>query len=64
MPLCVWFLCCIRAFEFRRLISEAEEEAAERIRNEYADNTQENDTNSNSNGDGDGDGTNSITEIV
>jgi len=35
MPLFVWFLCCIRAFEFRRLIQEAEEEAAERIRNEY-----------------------------
>lgn len=36
MPLFVWFLCCVRAFEFRRLIREAEEEAAERIRNEYA----------------------------
>merc|ERR1711935_454795 len=35
MPLFVWFLCCIRAFEFRRLIQEAEEEASERIRNEY-----------------------------
>jgi len=35
MPLFVWFLCCVRAFEFRRLIREAEEEAAERIRNEY-----------------------------
>jgi len=36
MPLFVWFLCCVRAFEFRRLIREAEEEAAERIRGEYA----------------------------
>jgi len=35
LPLFVWFLCCVRAFEFRRLIREAEEEAAERIRNEY-----------------------------
>lgn len=35
MPLFVWFLCCARAFEFRRLIGEAEEEAADRIRNEY-----------------------------
>lgn len=35
MPLFVWFLCCIRAFEFQRLIREAEEEAAERIRNEF-----------------------------
>jgi len=37
MPLFVWFLCCVRAFEFRRLIREAEEEAAERIRNEYTE---------------------------
>jgi len=35
LPLFVWFLCCVRAFEFRRLIREAEEEAAERVRNEY-----------------------------
>lgn len=35
MPLFVWFLCCVRAFEFRRLLREAEEEAAGRIRNEY-----------------------------
>ena len=39
MPLFVWFLCCVRAFEFRRLIREAEEEAAERIRNEYTTET-------------------------
>ena len=38
MPLFVWFMCCVRAFEFRRLIQEAEEEAAERIRNEYMEN--------------------------
>eukprot|EP00531_Pseudo-nitzschia_arenysensis_P010110 CAMPEP_0116134148 /NCGR_PEP_ID=MMETSP0329-20121206/10492_1 /TAXON_ID=697910 /ORGANISM="Pseudo-nitzschia arenysensis, Strain B593" /LENGTH=427 /DNA_ID=CAMNT_0003628841 /DNA_START=399 /DNA_END=1682 /DNA_ORIENTATION=- len=37
MPLFVWFMCCVRAFEFRRLIQEAEEEAAERIRNEYTE---------------------------
>jgi len=37
MPLFVWFMCCVRAFEFRRLILEAEEEAAERIRNEYTE---------------------------
>jgi len=36
MPLFVWFLCWVRAFEFRRLIREAEEEAAERIRGEYS----------------------------
>jgi len=59
MPLCVWFLCCVRAFEFRRLISEAEDEASERIRNEYVD-----DTENGGGDDGDGDGTNSITEIV
>mmetsp|Transcript_21608 Transcript_21608/g.60058 ORF Transcript_21608/g.60058 Transcript_21608/m.60058 type:complete len:525 (-) Transcript_21608:69-1643(-) len=35
MPLMVWVMCCVRAFEFRRLLREAEEEAAERIRNEY-----------------------------
>jgi len=35
LPLFVWFLCCVRAFEFRRLLREAEEEASERIRNEY-----------------------------
>merc|ERR1712137_566413 len=50
MPLFVWFMCCVRAFEFRRLILEAEEEAAERIRNEYIENT--NDASSSSN-DGD-----------
>ena len=41
MPLFVWFMCCVRAFEFRRLIQEAEEEAAERIRNEYMENNGE-----------------------
>ena len=47
MPLFVWFMCCIRAFEFRRLILEAEEEAAERIRNEYIENNNSDDTTSN-----------------
>lgn len=42
MPLFVWFMCCVRAFEFRRLILEAEEEAAERIRNEYIENNTSN----------------------
>jgi hypothetical protein len=66
MPLGVWFLCCIRAFEFRRLISEAEEEATERIRNEYTERETDNDNdNDGRNGNGDyGDGNNSITEIV
>jgi len=61
MPLCVWFLCCVRAFEFRRLISEAEDEASERIRNEYVEDGA---GERNSNDDDDDDGTNSITEIV
>ena len=80
MPLGVWFLCCIRAFEFRRLIQEAEEEASERIRNEYVvdeETDPENNTtdtagngnsssssNNNNNNDGESEGTNSITEIV
>jgi hypothetical protein len=34
MPLFVWGVCCARAWEFRRLIGEAEEEAAERIRSQ------------------------------
>jgi hypothetical protein len=34
MPLFVWGVCCARAWEFRRLIEEAEEEAAERIRSQ------------------------------
>jgi hypothetical protein len=34
MPLFVWVVCCARAYEFRRLIGEAEEEAAERIRSQ------------------------------
>jgi len=36
MPLFVWGVCCVRAWEFRRLIQEAEEEAAERIRSQLA----------------------------
>jgi hypothetical protein len=34
MPFFVWGVCCARAWEFRRLIGEAEEEAAERIRSQ------------------------------
>lgn len=34
MPLLVWGVCCARAWEFRRLIEEAEEEASERIRSQ------------------------------
>lgn len=34
MPLFVWGVCCARAYEFRRLIGEAEEEASERIRSQ------------------------------
>ena len=36
LPILVWVLCCFRAWEFRRLIEEAEEEAAERIRSQLA----------------------------
>lgn len=36
LPLGVWFLCCARAWQFRFLIEEAEQEAAERIRSELA----------------------------
>ena len=58
MPLFVWFMCCVRAFEFRRLIREAEEEAAERIRNEY---TETNATNTNTAGEeGDDEGSHEI----
>ena len=32
LPIGVWFMCCARAWQFRSLISEAELEAAERIR--------------------------------
>ena len=60
MPLSVWILCCIRAFEFRRLISEAEEEATERIRNEYNTNTETTDNTDNDNENEN----NSITEMV
>jgi hypothetical protein len=58
MPLSVWILCCIRAFEFRRLISEAEEEATERIRNEY------NNTETTEQTTGTDNENNSITEMV
>ncbi|OEU21547.1 hypothetical protein FRACYDRAFT_181450 [Fragilariopsis cylindrus CCMP1102] len=58
MPLSVWILCCIRAFEFRRLISEAEEEATERIRNEYNTSTETEQTTDTDNEN------NSITEMV
>jgi hypothetical protein len=41
MPLFVWIVCCARAWEFRRLIEEAEEEAAERIRSQLSMTVQE-----------------------
>lgn len=34
MPLGVWFVCCARAWQFRQLIEEAEQEAAERIQSQ------------------------------
>jgi hypothetical protein len=34
LPLLVWFLCCLRAHQFRQLLEEAEQEAAERIRSQ------------------------------
>mmetsp|Transcript_7637 Transcript_7637/g.15709 ORF Transcript_7637/g.15709 Transcript_7637/m.15709 type:complete len:148 (-) Transcript_7637:11-454(-) len=36
LPGMVWFLCCLRAWQFQHLISEAEVEAEERIRSEFA----------------------------
>jgi len=34
LPMGVWFLCCSRAWQYRLLIEEAEQEAAERIRSQ------------------------------
>mmetsp|Transcript_5625 Transcript_5625/g.7844 ORF Transcript_5625/g.7844 Transcript_5625/m.7844 type:complete len:407 (-) Transcript_5625:122-1342(-) len=34
IPMMVWVLCCVRAWQFHHLIAEAEEEAEERIRTE------------------------------
>jgi hypothetical protein len=34
LPMCIWFLCCTRAYQFRMLIEEAEQEAAERIQSQ------------------------------
>ena len=34
LPLMVWGLCCARAWQFRQLLEEAEQEAAERIRSQ------------------------------
>ena len=36
LPGMVWVLCCLRAWQFHHLISEAEQEAEERIRSEFA----------------------------
>eukprot|EP00522_Entomoneis_paludosa_P007168 CAMPEP_0172448790 /NCGR_PEP_ID=MMETSP1065-20121228/7730_1 /TAXON_ID=265537 /ORGANISM="Amphiprora paludosa, Strain CCMP125" /LENGTH=484 /DNA_ID=CAMNT_0013200379 /DNA_START=140 /DNA_END=1594 /DNA_ORIENTATION=+ len=36
LPGMVWLLCCLRAWQFQHLISEAEVEAEERIRSEFA----------------------------
>ena len=37
LPAMLWFLCCVRAWQFHGLLQEAEEEAEERIRNEITD---------------------------
>lgn len=37
LPAMIWFLCCVRAWQFHGLLQEAEEEAEERIRNEITD---------------------------
>ena len=36
LPAMLWFLCCIRAWQFHGLLQEAEEEAEARIRNEIS----------------------------
>lgn len=36
LPGFVWFFCCLRAWQFQHLLREAEQEAAERIRSEFA----------------------------
>jgi hypothetical protein len=48
LPLLVWFLCCLRAYQFRQLLDEAEQEAAERIRSQLTvDNGGEEETSGN-----------------
>ena len=37
LPAMLWFMCCARAWQFHRLLREAEEEAEARIRNEISD---------------------------
>jgi len=37
LPAMLWFLCCVRAWQFHGLLQEAEEEAEARIRNEISD---------------------------
>ena len=32
----VWFMCCLKAWQFQHLLSEAEQEAQERIRSEWS----------------------------
>jgi hypothetical protein len=36
LPGMVWLMCCLRAWQFQYLISEAEQEAQDRIRSEFA----------------------------
>ena len=35
LPGMVWLMCCLRAWQFQYLISEAEQEAQDRIRSEF-----------------------------
>jgi hypothetical protein len=37
LPAMLWFMCCARAWQFHRLLQEAEEEAEARIRNEISE---------------------------
>lgn len=37
LPAMLWFMCCARAWQFHRLLQEAEEEAETRIRNEISE---------------------------
>jgi hypothetical protein len=55
LPMLVWFGCCLRAWQFRFLLEEAEMEAAERIRSQLQTSSEEDD-------DGDEDST-EMTEI-
>lgn len=43
IPAMVWILCCFRAWQFRVLLAEAEQEAAERIRSQLSLDEEQND---------------------